>query len=136
MPITKMPLPRSVNELQRFLGMANYLEKFIPNLAEHSTPLRNLLKKDIIFELQKPPLDAFENLKTLITSASCPKISNSKLPTRLRTDASSVGNILVKSEPVKAWELGLGCCKSDHQVFLQVQLYCDRLYLVQMILVP
>ena len=102
MPITKMPLPRSVNELQRFLGMANYLEKFIPNLAEHSTPLRNLLKKDIIFELQKTPLDAFENLKTLITSASCPKISNSKLPTRLRTDASSVGNILVKSEPVKA----------------------------------
>ena len=27
--ITKMPLPRSVNELQRFLGMINYLGKFI-----------------------------------------------------------------------------------------------------------
>ena len=37
--ITKMPLPRSVNELQRFLGMVNYLGKFIPNLAEHTTPL-------------------------------------------------------------------------------------------------
>ena len=31
--ITKMPLLRSVNELQRFLGMVNYLGKFIPNLA-------------------------------------------------------------------------------------------------------
>ena len=52
--ITKMPLPRSVSELQRFLGMVNYLEKFIPNLTEHTTPLRNLLQKDVVFELQKP----------------------------------------------------------------------------------
>ena len=43
--ITKMSLPRSVNELERFLGMVNYLGKFIPNLAEHVTSLRNLLKK-------------------------------------------------------------------------------------------
>ena len=45
--ITKMPLPRPVNDLLRFLGMINYLGKFIPNLAEHATPLRNLLKKDV-----------------------------------------------------------------------------------------
>ena len=37
--ITKMPLPRSVNELQRFLGLVNYQGKFIPNLADHTTPL-------------------------------------------------------------------------------------------------
>ena len=46
-----MPFPRSVNELQRFLGMVNYLGKFIPNFVEHTTPLRNLLKKDVVFEL-------------------------------------------------------------------------------------
>ena len=72
--ITKMPLPRSVNELQRFLGMINYLGKFIPNLAKHTTPLGNLLKKDVVFQLQKPQLDAIENLKTLVTSAPCLKI--------------------------------------------------------------
>ena len=88
--VTKILLPRSVNELQRFLGMVNYLGKFIPNLAEHTTPLRNLLKKDVVFELQKPQLDAIENLKTSVT-APCLKIFDSKLPTRLKTDASSVG---------------------------------------------
>ena len=88
--ITKMPLPRSVNDLQRFLGMINYLGKFIPNLAEHATPLRNLLKKDVVFKLQKPQFDAIENLKTLVTSASCLKVFDSNLPTRLKTDASSV----------------------------------------------
>ena len=43
--ITKIPLPRSVNELQKFLGKVNYLGKFISNLAEHTTRLCNLLKK-------------------------------------------------------------------------------------------
>ena len=58
-----------MNELQIFLGMVNYLGKFIPNVAEHTTPLRNLLKKDVVFQLQKPQLEAIENLKTLVTSA-------------------------------------------------------------------
>ena len=89
--ITKMPLPRSINELQRFLGVVNYLEKFIPNLPEHTTPLPNLLKKDVAFKVQKSQLDTIENLKILVTSAPCLKIFNSKLPTRLKTDASSVG---------------------------------------------
>ena len=52
--ITKLSLPRSVNNLHRFLGMINYLGKFIPKLAEHAFPLRNLLKKDVVLKLQKP----------------------------------------------------------------------------------
>lgn len=35
--ITKMPLPRSVNELQRFLGMVNYIGKL--SLTLLSIPL-------------------------------------------------------------------------------------------------
>ena len=73
-------MPRSVNELQRFLGMVKYLGKFIPNLDA--------------FELQKPQLDEIENLKilkNLVTSAPCLKISDLKLTARLRIDASSVG---------------------------------------------
>ena len=44
-----------------------------------------------MFELQKPQLDPTENLKTIVTSAPFLKIFDSKLPTRLRTDVSSVG---------------------------------------------
>ena len=86
--ITKMPLPRSVNELQRFLGMANHQEKFIPNLAQHTTLLCNLLKIDFVFELQKPHLDAMKHLKSLVTSVPSLKILDSKLSTGLRTDTS------------------------------------------------
>ena len=36
--ITKTSVPQSLTEFQRFLGMVNYLGKFIPNLAEVTAP--------------------------------------------------------------------------------------------------
>ena len=38
--------PEDKKELQRFMGMVNYLAKFIPNLSNVTVPLRELLKKD------------------------------------------------------------------------------------------
>ena len=87
----KMSVPQSLTEVQIFLGMLNYLGKFIPNLAEVTAPLRALLKKDVAFNLQKPQLDAIEKLKILITSAPILKIFDPNLPTRLKIDASSEG---------------------------------------------
>ena len=53
-------MTRSVKELQKFCRMVNYLGKVIPNIAKRTTPLRNLLKKDIVFKLQKRQLDVIE----------------------------------------------------------------------------
>ena len=89
--ITKMLLPNSVNELQRFLGMIIYLGKFIPNLAEVTSPLRTLLKKEVEFKLKKPQLDAIGKLKLLVTTTPCLKIFNPNLQTGSKIDASSEG---------------------------------------------
>ena len=70
--------------------MVNYLGKSILNLPEHTSPLHNFLKKDVVFEQQKPKFDAIGNLKTLVTSKPCLIIFDSKLPTPLKFDASSV----------------------------------------------
>ena len=87
--ITKMSVPQSLTELWGFLGMVNYLDKFIPNLAEVTIPLQALLEKDVVFNLQKPQLNAIEKFKSLITSGPILKIFNPDLPTRLKIDASS-----------------------------------------------
>ena len=41
--IVEMEQPKTLKELRRFMGMANQLGKFNPNLAECSQPLRELL---------------------------------------------------------------------------------------------
>ena len=43
--ILKFRQPENVTEVRRFLGMANQMSKFIPNLAETTQPLRELLIK-------------------------------------------------------------------------------------------
>ena len=47
--IIDMPIPSTVKELQRFMGMVNYLGKFLPSLSKVSEPLRKLLEKDAIW---------------------------------------------------------------------------------------
>ena len=69
--ITDMPIPSSKADLQRFLGMINYVAKFVPNLSQITAPLRLLLKDDIQFIMQKPQLDAISELKHLITTSPC-----------------------------------------------------------------
>ena len=43
--ITDMEEPRTVTEVQRFLGIVNQFGKFSPKIAEMSHPLRELLSK-------------------------------------------------------------------------------------------
>ncbi len=89
--IIDMPIPKTKTDLQRFLGMINYLAKFVPNLSQITAPLRDLLKKDIQFCLQKPQFDAIAELKRLVTTSPCLKFFDPNLPTRLKPDASSQG---------------------------------------------
>lgn len=44
--IMDMPEPQSKQDLQRLLGMVNYLSQYIPNMSEITAPLRALLKKN------------------------------------------------------------------------------------------
>ena len=45
--VEEMPSPADKPALLRFLGMVNYMSKFIPSLAELTQPLRELLHKDV-----------------------------------------------------------------------------------------
>ena len=47
--ILQMPSPQDKTELRRFMGMINYLGKFVPNLSDITAPLRQLLEKDFMW---------------------------------------------------------------------------------------
>ena len=42
--ITEMPKPKTLKDLQTFLGMVQYLSKFSSRIAETAEPLRDLTK--------------------------------------------------------------------------------------------
>ena len=89
--ITELLAPMSKVELHRFLGLVNYLGKFIPNFSHETALLRQLLRKDVEFFMQKPQFDAFSRLKWLISTVPVLQFYDPNLPTRLRTDSSSFG---------------------------------------------
>ncbi|CAB4032778.1 Hypothetical predicted protein [Paramuricea clavata] len=61
--IVEMPLPRSKQDLQRLLGMVNYLSQYIPNMSEITAPQRTLLKKDIQWSWHNQYQKALERIK-------------------------------------------------------------------------
>ena len=89
--ITNMPNPTSVKDLQRFLGMVNYLAKFIPNLAELTAPLRQLLEKNVVWSFDKPQIESIRNLKDRIISSGILKFYKQSQPIRISCDASTTG---------------------------------------------
>ncbi len=66
--IKEMPTPDGLKALQRFLGMLNYLHKFIENFSKKTALLRQLLSKDVQWCWQSQHQTAFEKLKDEISN--------------------------------------------------------------------
>ena len=68
--IKELPEPKSVLEVQRFLGKVNYYRKFIPKLAHIGHPLYELTKKAsrAKFTWNSEHQAAFEQLKSILCS--------------------------------------------------------------------
>ncbi|UYV78302.1 K02A2.6-like, partial [Cordylochernes scorpioides] len=66
--IAEMKPPNDVHGVQRFMGMVNFLGRFVPNLAEITKPLNDLRKKDVSFIWGSPQKKAFEKVKDVLAS--------------------------------------------------------------------
>ena len=94
--IKQWPVPTCLNEIQQFLGLANYYRKFIFKFSEIAQPLTQLTRKNVPFTWCEAQKVAFERLKQLLTTAPVLKVFDFSLPTRIICDASSfaVGAVL------------------------------------------
>ena len=48
--IKDMPAPRSLKEIQQFLGLVGYYRKFIPRFSDVAKPLARLTRHDTLFQ--------------------------------------------------------------------------------------
>ncbi|XP_053692225.1 uncharacterized protein K02A2.6-like [Sabethes cyaneus] len=90
--------PQSASEMRSFLGLVNYVGKFIPNLSEISTSLRQMTVKGAKFKWTTERLRAFERLKAALANPQHLGYYNPRNKTILITDASDngLGAVLVQ----------------------------------------
>lgn len=90
--IKKFPVPKTVKELRRFLGMLNFYRKFIPNAAKIQAPLNALLTDSVKgshpVSIEGDALLAFEGSKESLCRATL--LAHPDLDARIAlvTDAS------------------------------------------------
>lgn len=58
--------PRNKKKLLTFLGMINYVAKFIPNSSQMTVSLRQLTKKDVSFVWNTAQHKTFRKLKEIL----------------------------------------------------------------------
>lgn len=83
--------PKSVEEVKSFLGLINYVGKFIPNVATTTEPLRVLTRSGNQFHWGPQQGKAFSLLKSQLASGSILGYYDPKHKTQLIADASPVG---------------------------------------------
>ena len=98
------PIPTSATETQQFLGLIRYLQKFLPNLAEHCRVLEQLTHKK--FDHEFPPWtqssqNAFDAIKHLVVSRDFLTVIDQSLMPKYKifvtTDASDIASSAVLS---------------------------------------
>ncbi|KAF8713242.1 hypothetical protein RHS03_00737, partial [Rhizoctonia solani] len=78
--VTSWPTPKTVKQVQAFLGFVNYLRQFIPNFSLVARPLHNLTKKETPWSWGNLEEQAFQELKHLVTQSPVIIHSNPDLP--------------------------------------------------------
>ena len=89
--ITNVPTPRNVEQLGSFLGMIQYYGKHIPNMSSICGPLNELRKAGCAFEWTSRRENAFQQLKSALTSPAVLVPYDDKKALGISADASHYG---------------------------------------------
>ena len=86
--VKEWPEPKSVKEVQSFLGLCNYYRRFIKNFSLIASPLFQLIRKNSKFFWSQEKSQAFTTLKEKLTTAPVLILPDPNKQFILETDAS------------------------------------------------
>lgn len=99
--ISNYPQPTNTKDVRRLLGLAGWYRRFIPDFASITAPITALTKKTKLkFEWTDQAQQAFEKVKTRLSSSPVLANPDYERPFIIQTDASDIGigGILVQGE--------------------------------------
>lgn len=88
--VANYAIPRTVRQVQQFIGLASYFRRFIPDFSRVAKPLYDIVKSNN-FKFGSEENEAFERLRDCLSGQPILAIYSPKLPTELHCDASSNG---------------------------------------------
>ena len=83
--------PKNATEVCSFLGLASYYRRYVKNFEAIAGPLHALTRKDAVFHWSSECQDAFNRLKTLLTTSPITAFPDFSLSFRLYMDVSTAG---------------------------------------------
>ena len=89
--LKNFPTPTNVSSLRSFLGLVNFVSKFVPSSTDILYLLNNLLKKNIPWNWSESQEHAFQSIKNEICKATNLRYYDPKLELVLENDASEYG---------------------------------------------
>ncbi len=94
--VQEWPIPRNVKQVRSFMGLCSYYRKFVKGFANIARPLHQLVEKQTRFIWTPECQEAFQTLKTAMTSAPILAYPDTESRFILDTDASgnAVGAVL------------------------------------------
>ncbi|KAL5512271.1 hypothetical protein ACEPAG_3556 [Sanghuangporus baumii] len=103
--VQEWPVPKNVHELQQFLGLGNWLRRFVEGYSSVVKPLTSLTGK-AEWKWGEEEQRAFEELKERLSSPPVLAIPNNDDPFRVEADASdfATGGVLLQKQEGK-WKV-------------------------------
>ncbi|KAI2663199.1 Transposon Tf2-6 polyprotein [Labeo rohita] len=90
--VRNWPRPKTLKELQRFLGFSNFYRRFIRHFSTVAAPLTSMVKKgETRLSWSSDALQAFHELRQRFTSAPILRHPDPQRPFIVEVDASSTG---------------------------------------------
>ena len=89
--IREMTSPQNKDDLRRYLGMVDYLTKFLPGYSQVAAPLRELLKEDVTWYRSPEQETSFQRLREMVITTPVLAFYSPTATTTVSADASSHG---------------------------------------------
>ena len=120
--------PKNATEVRSFLGLGGYCRRYIKNFAAIADPLHALARKDAVFHWSSECLDAFDRLKTLLTSSPITAFPDFSLPFCLYMDGATAGLGAILTQVWEGKERIICCASRSHnqaeKVYTATKLEC------------
>ena len=94
--IEEWPVPKDITNIQSFMGITGYYQRFIEGFSRIANPKTSLQKKGKKFEWSQKCEDSFKKLKTLLTTTPILRIPRPNKDFIVCTDACNdvLGRVL------------------------------------------